>query len=101
MKNSSVSATQSPTSFSESYKNFVDANFGIPVDKPKTRRKEVMKTKMGQFKPNIVSTPKKKEDGIKVEETSPRIYCYNSPKSDIQYEVLERENDCNVLIIKI
>uniref|UniRef100_A0A2A4K608 C2H2-type domain-containing protein n=2 Tax=Heliothis virescens TaxID=7102 RepID=A0A2A4K608_HELVI len=104
------SQLQSPSSFNESYKNFVDQNFKVNTDvtsTPKTRanvkKKEVVKTKMGQFKtkssvsPKTVS-PKSPKEVVKEVPTTPRI---RKPVLDIQYEVKEQENDCNILILKI
>ncbi|XP_047040043.1 uncharacterized protein LOC124644603 isoform X1 [Helicoverpa zea] len=102
---------QSPSSFNDSYKNFVDQNFkantenvsSTPKTKASVKKKEVVKTKMGQFKvktsvsPKPMS-PKSPKEVIKEVPIAPRIW---KPVADIKYEVKEQENDCNILILKI
>ncbi|KAG6459860.1 hypothetical protein O3G_MSEX011644 [Manduca sexta] len=88
---------QSPSSFNESYKNFVDASYKI-MDKPKPKpkvdmkKKEIVKTKVGQFKP---LSPKE----TKVVHVKPNILnreksVHNeSPKTNksVQFEVSPKE----------
>lgn len=102
------SLIQSPTSFNDSYKHFVNQNFNtLPetsTPKPKTtvKKKEVVKTKIGQFKVKPIS-PKT------VSPRSPKIVIKEEPiiplplkvKQEIKYVVKEQENDCNILILKI
>ncbi|XP_013189919.2 uncharacterized protein LOC106134402 [Amyelois transitella] len=63
----------------------------IPKMKPK---KQVMKTRIGQFKPSFSPkkslSPKKSEHNTSIGKVK-----------DIEYEVKEQENDCNILILKI
>lgn len=104
------SLLQSPSSFNDSYKNFVDQNFptvnemSTPKAKPNVRKKEVMKTKMGQFKVKPAS-PKnvspKSPKTVKEVEKVPITPIVFKPKPDIKYVVKEQENDCNILILKI
>ncbi|CAH0602502.1 unnamed protein product [Chrysodeixis includens] len=99
---------QSPTSFNESYKNFVDQNFKLQPDastpKPRSyvRKKEVVKTKIGQFKVKPSSLSPKEtilNDSLPKEvPVSPNRW---KLKPDFKYEVKEQENDCNILILKI
>ncbi|XP_053622538.1 uncharacterized protein LOC128682079 [Plodia interpunctella] len=65
---------------------------------PKTKpKKQVMKTKIGQFKPN--SSPKSSPSPKKSEVNLNRSI--GKMKPDVEYEVMEQENDCNILILKI
>lgn len=109
---------QSP-SFNDTYKDFVDQNFSklndsstpVPKTKSNVKKKVVMKTKMGQFKTRPSLSPKDTTE-TKVKPMSPKppkkseiktiekIIEYKF-KPDIQYEVKEQENDCNILILKI
>ncbi|XP_049884163.1 uncharacterized protein LOC126379450 [Pectinophora gossypiella] len=76
---------QSPQlSFNDSYKDFIKNN----VPDSQVKKRNIVKTKMGQFKPNL--SPKK---GVK------RNSFGKAP--DVEYEVKEQENDCNILILKI
>ncbi|KAI8431365.1 hypothetical protein MSG28_015901 [Choristoneura fumiferana] len=85
---------QSP-SFIDTYQQFV-GKIVKPVEKKKPeKKKQIVKTKMGQFKP---SPTKKLSMSPKVE--SPSRTSIGSVK-EIKYEVKEQENDCNILILKI
>lgn len=91
-------------SFNDSYKQFL----GTAESKDKTKivkRKEVVKTKIGQF------SPKKKSPNIDeiIEKSRPQTNILkpsllkqtNTIVKDIKYEVREQENGCNILILKI
>lgn len=85
---------QSPSSFNDSYKDFIDKTLKTPAAKKATEnKKQVVKTKIGQFKPAspkatpVVETKKRKSSIGKVKE--------------VEYEVKEQDNDCNILILKI
>ncbi|KAF9416878.1 hypothetical protein HW555_005881 [Spodoptera exigua] len=101
---------QSP-SFNDTYMNFVDQNFkcklgsSTPKVRPPIKKKEIMKTKIGQFKvkslsPKEPGSPKspKQTKTIEVKEI---ITPKNWTTKDIKYEVKEQENDYNILILKI
>lgn len=104
---------QSPTSFNDSYKHFVNQNFKMVTEtstpKPKTtvKKKEVVKTKMGQFKAKPASpkappppeSPKQPKLVVTEDILLPAPYTCTVP--EIQYEVVEQENDCNILILKM
>lgn len=104
------SLLQSPSSFNDSYKNFVDQNFpnateaSTPKAKPNVRKKEVIRTKMGQFKakaPSPKNVSPKSPKTVKVVDKVPVTPVVLKPKADIKYVVKEQENDCNILILKI
>lgn len=81
---------QSPSSFNDSYKEFIDKSLHEQTDKRNNVRnkKKVVKTKMGQFKPSI--SPKKVEKRNST-----------GKMKDVEYEVRERDDDCNILVLKI
>lgn len=80
---------QSP-SFNDSYKEFIDKSLHEQSDKRNNMRtkKKVVKTKMGQFKPSV--SPKK----IEKRNSTGKM-------KDVEYEVRERDDDCNILVLKI
>lgn len=102
------SLIQSPTSFNDSYKNFVDQNFknqpesSTPKPRSNVRKKEVVKTKIGQFKvkPSSLS-PKDSSSNESPPKDIPVSPISWKLKPDFKYEVKEQENDCNILILKI
>lgn len=81
---------QSPSSFNDSYKEFVDKSLSEQNAKRISvrNRKKVVKTKIGQFKPTM--SPKK----VEKRNSTGKI-------QDMEYEVRERDDDCNVLVLKI
>lgn len=95
-KESLKNSLQSP-SFIDTYQQFVGKIATKPVEKkkPEAKKKQIVKTKMGQFKP---SPTKKLSVSPKVE--SPSRNSIGSVK-EMKYEVKEQENDCNILILKI
>ncbi|CAH1642750.1 unnamed protein product [Spodoptera littoralis] len=110
------SALQSPSSFNDSYMNFVGQNFrsslesSTPKVRPNIRKKEIMKTKIGQFKAKSLSPREpmspKSPNKVKNKEKSKEITKENTPTKnwstkDLKYEVKEQENDYNILILKI
>ncbi|XP_048002467.1 uncharacterized protein LOC125239054 [Leguminivora glycinivorella] len=91
IENKNVSPNQSK--FIDTFQDFVGKSLAKKDDKTVKVSKKTppVKTKIGQFKPK--SPPKK------VSFSPTNI----SPKKvkDIEYEVKEQENDCNILILKI
>ncbi|KAL4705084.1 hypothetical protein ACJJTC_002732 [Scirpophaga incertulas] len=66
-------------------------------------KKDIVKTKIGQFKP-ILSPKKKLNRSFGVSKTSSALRPSSSETKtavDITYEVKEQDNDCNILILKI
>ncbi|XP_059047616.1 uncharacterized protein LOC131843042 isoform X2 [Achroia grisella] len=60
---------------------------------PKLVKKPVVKTKIGQFKPSL--SPRKST------ESNTSNSALNKSAVDVEYEVMEQEDDCNILILKI
>ncbi|XP_063836341.1 uncharacterized protein LOC135085482 [Ostrinia nubilalis] len=118
-----TSPCSSLSSFNDSYKDFVDKNLKEAevlnkkandfkkfikqekeveeppqkktVNKPNIvrKKKNIVKTKIGQFKPSL--SPKIKSEDESSSEHMPSI------KVEFEYEVREQENDCNILVLKI
>lgn len=90
VKTGRATKMQSPSSFNDSYKEFIDKSLNDQNDKRNSLRnkKKVVKTKMGQFKPSI--SPKKVEKRNST-----------GKMKDVEYEVRERDDDCNILVLKI
>lgn len=90
VKLNKITKMQSPSSFNDSYKEFIDKSLHEQSDKRNNIRnkKKVVKTKMGQFKPSI--SPKKVEKRNST-----------GKMKDVEYEVRERDDDCNILVLKI
>ncbi|XP_075989756.1 uncharacterized protein LOC142985451 [Anticarsia gemmatalis] len=92
--------TLTSPSFNDTYKDFVDQTIkSTQTDSPSSpkrnsyKRKSIMKTKIGQFKTKPSLSPKEKDVPMKT-------LMFNI-KPDVEYEVKEQENDCNILILKI
>lgn len=105
------SAVQSP-SFNDSYMNFVGQNFrssleaSTPKVRPNIRKKEIMKTKIGQFKAKSLSpkqpiSPKSPKEVKSKEVTKESVSTKKWSTKDLKYEVKQQENDYNILILKI
>ncbi|CAH2083776.1 unnamed protein product [Euphydryas editha] len=62
---------QSPSSFNDSYKDFVVKNFPFKEVKSNSKAKKPVKTKIGQFKPNI--SPKSSNEPKKIESEPKKI----------------------------
>lgn len=116
--------TKSPSNFNDSFKDFVGSINCKVEQTPVKKKKEIMKTKIGQFKPNSPKKKKDEEKSVRFDVNDQSIsneICNDSfdsepiyqrlrisdfkfdPKTikDIKYEVKEQENDCNILILKI
>lgn len=89
-KSGRITKMQSPSSFNDSYKEFIDKSLNDQTEKRNNvrNRKKVVKTKMGQFKPSV--SPKKVEKRNST-----------GKMKDVEYEVRERDDDCNILVLKI
>ncbi|KAJ8704910.1 hypothetical protein PYW08_012230 [Mythimna loreyi] len=107
---SARSLIQSPTSFNDSYKHFVNQNFKTVADtstplktKATVKKKEVVKTKIGQFKvkPSSPKSVSPKSPKVVKEKQEPVTLVPLKVKPDIKYIIKEQENDCNILILKI
>lgn len=105
------SAVQSP-SFNDSYMNFVGQNFrssleaSTPKVRPNIRKKEIMKTKIGQFKAKSLSpkqpiSPKSPKEVKSKEVIKESVSTKKWSTKDLKYEVKQQENDYNILILKI
>ncbi|KAJ0169279.1 hypothetical protein K1T71_015163 [Dendrolimus kikuchii] len=117
-----INSMRSQTNFNDTFKDFV-GSIGCKVDgSPITKndkKKDVVKTKIGQFKPSPPKVKKKEENKPKSEDKFQLAKVKNEVKFDqsnvksefkfdvskikteIEYEVREQENDCNILILKI
>lgn len=62
---------QSPSSFNDSYKDFVVKNFTCKEVKPHSRVGRPLKTKIGQFKPN--TSPRSNNEPKKIESDSKKV----------------------------
>lgn len=98
--------SQSP-SFNDTYKQFIEGS-SPKLDPPIARKvkKEIVKTKIGQFSPKKLAQVK--DDTAKVENKKKKKEPVKSNTSldnlkieDVEYEVVEQENDCNILILKL
>ncbi|XP_050360123.1 uncharacterized protein LOC126779949 [Nymphalis io] len=95
---------QSPSSFNDSYKDFVVKNFPSKEADIRTRSRlgrPVVKTKIGQFKPNLSPKSPVKIEAKKIESDKATRLSFDKPKVDFEYEVKEQEEGCNILILKI
>ncbi|XP_047543035.1 uncharacterized protein LOC125075349 [Vanessa atalanta] len=95
---------QSPSSFNDSYKDFVVKNFPAKDAEVKTRNRvgrPVVKTKIGQFKPSLSPKSPVKLEAKKIEVDKLNRLSIDKPKVDFEYEVKEQEEGCNILILKI
>lgn len=102
-----LSPSKSPPSFNDSYKQFIDSSISVkPLLGTKKGKKDVIKTKI-QFIPN----PRKLNVKPAPEKTKPNILRPSKSNmsnisdigkvNDVEYEVREQENDCNILVLKI
>lgn len=86
------------TSFNDSYRHFVEDTLGA-VDEKIKKKKMIVKTRIGQFKPtsptNDRATIKKSPKSSTKVKSSLRL------KRDFEYEVIERDKECNIMVIKI
>ncbi|XP_063392245.1 uncharacterized protein LOC134677712 [Cydia fagiglandana] len=95
VRKDALKLNQSPT-FIDTFQEFVGK---IPksddrlMKKTVSRRTPAVKTKIGQYKPK---TPPKKVSFSPTNIPSPR-----KSIKELEYEVKEQENDCNILILKI
>lgn len=96
VKKDTLKLNQSPT-FIDTFQDFVGKSITKTDDrfvkKSLSRKTPPVKTKIGQFKPK---TPPKKVSFSPTKNSSPR-----KSIKEIEYEVKEQENDCNILILKI
>lgn len=111
-KNNSL---RSSINFNDTFKDFV-GSIGCNIDniEKNGKRKDALKTKMGQFKPSPPKVQKKEniKTSSKLDVKSEINFDLSKVKSEFkfdlskvkvepEYEVKERENDCNILILKI
>lgn len=98
--------SQSP-SFNDSYKQFISIPPKVEKEKPSAKKvkKEVVKTRIGQFSPKTAPMKTESNDAAskkkKKTPTKPIIPLKDIKLGDVEYEVVEQENDCNILILKI
>ncbi|KAM3956018.1 uncharacterized protein ACR2FA_010065 [Aphomia sociella] len=87
MENAAPTKKETPTAKTAESKKNTPNILGKPT------KKAIMKTKIGQFKPSM--SPRKST------ESNTSRSSIGKAAVDIQYEVKEQENDCNILILKI